>query len=526
MVTVHLEVEKKYDADDDFELPPLLQLAAGADALQTGSVASAVEGETVTQRLGATYFDTADLRLAAAGLTLRRRTGGDDAGWHLKVPAGKGARSEVHLPLGRGTKTVPPPLQRMVWARSLGAALRPIAEIMTDRSVRRIVDATGHVLAEIADDRVTARRLLSTDGLGTAAGAATTWREIEVELGDGDEELLETVDTRLREHGLREASSGSKLARVLDLPRRGAAAPGPTEELTVESAGGDTIMAHVREQVEQIRAQDLPVRLEGPDAVHKMRVATRRLRSALTTFKPLFAAEGTGPLRDELKWLAGELGAARDAEVMRDRVRQAVEAEADAVELGPVADVAAAELDGVHRTAYDRVLAELDGDRYHELLLALDRLLATPPLTKKARRATGKVLPKLVARSYSNVRALVEEAAATSAEAEREELLHDARKAAKQARYAGESVGVAFGKDALTFAAAMEGVQEALGEYQDSILTRERLMELALHTPSTAAAFLYGRLHALEGAHAELSKQHFDTAWKDAGRKSVHRWLR
>ena len=98
---------------------------------------------TVRLQLAATYFDTADLRLAAAGLTLRRRTGGEDAGWHLKVPAGTNARSEVRLPLGRATRTVPKPLQQMVWAQSLGSALRPVAEIMTDRSVRRLVDVTG-----------------------------------------------------------------------------------------------------------------------------------------------------------------------------------------------------------------------------------------------------------------------------------------------------------------------------------------------------------------------------------------------
>jgi CHAD domain-containing protein len=105
-------------------------------------------------------------------------------------------------------------------------------------------------------------------------------------------------------------------------------------------------------------------------------------------------------------------------------------------------------------------------------------------------------------------------------------LLHDARKAAKAARYAGESVSRVFGADATAFAQAMEAVQEALGEHQDSVLTRERLRDLALNTSSTRAAFLYGRLHALEEARAEQSQQHFDDAWKAAGRKSVHRWLR
>src|SRR3954470_23795353 len=100
MVTVQGEVEKKYVADDRFELPPLTELMAGAKGRRDGGVAPFVEGDPVRQRLEATYFDTADLRLASAGLTLRRRTGGDDAGWHLKVPAGTATRSEVRLPRG------------------------------------------------------------------------------------------------------------------------------------------------------------------------------------------------------------------------------------------------------------------------------------------------------------------------------------------------------------------------------------------------------------------------------------------
>jgi CHAD domain-containing protein len=72
----------------------------------------------------------------------------------------------------------------------------------------------------------------------------------------------------------------------------------------------------------------------------------------------------------------------------------------------------------------------------------------------------------------------------------------------------------------------MEDVQEALGEHQDSVLTRERLRDLARHTSSTDAAFLYGRLHALEEARAGDSRRHFEAAWKAARRKSLHRWLR
>jgi CHAD domain-containing protein len=295
----------------------------------------------------------------------------------------------------------------------------------------------------------------------------------------------------------------------------------------VESPAGEVLLVHISEQVQQVRTQDLPVRLDAPDAVHKMRVATRRLRSALTTFKPLFDPDVVGPLRNELKWLAGELGAARDAEVMRDRVRSAVEAEeAEAGAAQAAAGVADSELGNAYRRAHDRVLAELDGDRYHAILRALDGLVTAPPVTDRAVDTAGMTVPALVARSYKKVRRIVKQADATPPGAEREELLHDARKAAKRARYAGESVSSTFGKEAVAFAKAMEEVQEALGEHQDSVLTRERLRDLARHTSSTDAAFLYGRLHALEEAGAGQSQRHFDAAWKAARRKSLHRWLR
>jgi hypothetical protein len=85
-------------------------------------VTPVVEGEAVTQRLSVIYFDTRDRRLAGAYLTLRRRTGGQEAGWHLLVPGAGSARQEVRLPLGRATVTVPAALQDGVGPRPWGAA--------------------------------------------------------------------------------------------------------------------------------------------------------------------------------------------------------------------------------------------------------------------------------------------------------------------------------------------------------------------------------------------------------------------
>src|SRR5215218_6315044 len=138
MPSVHQELEIKYDVDDAFEVPPLAELVTGHQ-----HSTPVVEGEPVTHRLEATYYDTSDHRLARARLTLRRRTGGEDAGWHLKVPGADGARQEVRLPLGRSAATVPAALRKLVRVPTRGADLVPVAKIVTERTVRRLVDATG-----------------------------------------------------------------------------------------------------------------------------------------------------------------------------------------------------------------------------------------------------------------------------------------------------------------------------------------------------------------------------------------------
>jgi CHAD domain-containing protein len=538
MPAVHSAATNRYRADNAFHLPPLATLLPRAEGGTTvvGGGAPVVEGEPLRQELEATYFDTADLRLSAAGIVLCRRAGDVDPGWQLAGPAGGASPAEFRMPAGRATRSVPEVLRRMVRAHTRGSLLRPVVEVLTHRTERRLIDATGQVLATVADDRKTARRLLPA-GTGTAAAdgasadTATLWREIEVALADGATELHQGLDARLRQSGLSSASKANGLDGVLGAARtasRKAVKKADKKEcagkLSARSEAAAVVLTHVREQVEQIRRQDLPVRLDAPDAVHKMRVATRRLRSALTTFKPLLRSDVVRPLRAELKWLAAELGAARDAEVMRDRVAATVDAGSglDAAASGD----AVRELDGTYRAAHERVLGEMDGERYHRLLADLDALLSAPPLTDRAGSRAGKVLPQLVGRSYTVVRRLVEQAESRADGAEREELFHDARKAAKAARYTAEAVANVFPADATAFAEAMEAVQEALGEHQDSVLTRERLRESALSTSSTEAAFLYGRLYALEELRSEEYRDRFAVAWKAAGRKSLHRWTR
>jgi inorganic triphosphatase YgiF len=194
-MTDHLEIERKFDVDPGFTVPDLSGLPGIAS----------VDGPTIYQ-LVAIYYDTADLRLAARKVTLRRRTGGTDAGWHLKLPADQpGARLELHEPV---SDELPARLAAHIAGITAGAAVAPIATLSTQRTVHILRSPSGSVAAEVADDAVTAQR----NGTGEPP---LSWREVEVEAGDEGTGILAATATLLLRAGARPSGSGSKLARLL-----------------------------------------------------------------------------------------------------------------------------------------------------------------------------------------------------------------------------------------------------------------------------------------------------------------------
>lgn len=207
-----LETEQKYEVDPDFTMPDLGGLG-GSD------VAAPPEAQSLVAR----YYDTGDLLLAAAGVTLRRRTGGLDAAWHLKLPAGVNTRREVHAPLGSGTDGVPSGLAELVTAWTEGRPLRPVATLQTSRTVWRITGPGSEVLAEVADDVVNGHRdaLPGSPGGREVMSADLTWREVEVELVAGTPAILAAAGQRLREAGARPSGSANKLSRLLAAPPAG-----------------------------------------------------------------------------------------------------------------------------------------------------------------------------------------------------------------------------------------------------------------------------------------------------------------
>jgi inorganic triphosphatase YgiF len=403
------EVERKFDADPGALLPDL-------------SGAAVVVSKAVESQLDATYFDTADGRLARHHITLRRRTGGDDAGWHLKLPAGPDGRTEVRHPLGRATRKVPAALAREVRALVRDRPLVPIAMLQTTRIERRLLDGDGNPLATVADDMVHGQRP------GDGEVQVFTWREVEVELLNGNRSFLDAVSGQLRGAGLKPSRSRSKLARLLaDSALPALAAPDKTSSLRRSSAGA-VVLTHLRGQVDKLVMHDRGARSDEPDAVHQMRVATRRLRSALATYRPLLDPEQTEPIREELKWLGQILGLARDAEVLHSRLQDLVAAQPDELVLGPVARRVDLELNDRHRVAHAALAAALDRDRYFRLLDALDDLVTNPPLTARAGKSARRLLPALVGRAAGRVDRAALAVADARTPKDRDRGLHEVRK--------------------------------------------------------------------------------------------------
>ncbi|MDW6062784.1 CYTH and CHAD domain-containing protein [Streptomyces sp. FXJ1.4098] len=510
------EIERKYEAPDDGRLPDV-----------TGAVGVAEVVDKGVATLDATYYDTVDQRLAADGITLRRRTGGSDAGWHLKLPAGPDTRDEIRAPL---SDTLPAELAALVRSRVRDQALVPLVRLVSERNVRHLVDADGALLAELSADHVTARRLTPEPG------DPVEWTEVETELAPGgDPAFLDALESHLTEAGLRRSAAPSKLARALAetgvASKAGKAGEegkkGKKGKKVAEPTAGDVILDYVRAQIAAIVSLDPAVRLDVPDSVHRMRVATRRLRSCFRSYRKVLDRAVTDPVGDELKWLACELGIDRDREVLTARLEERLAELPDELRTGPVSERLSTWSQTSRRGSRERLIGVLDGERHLALLTTLDTLSATPPLRPAAARPAEDVILAAVLRDYERLAALVATALAAPPGHDRDITMHDARKKAKRARYAAEAARPALGKPAKAFAGLMTDLQDLLGDHQDSCVARDALRELAEQAHAAGERdFTFGVMYGREEALAARREAELPALWAEVSRKEHRAALR
>lgn len=507
MTSTEVETELKYEAADDAVLPSLDELPAVSGTRHAGE-----------EHLEAEYYDTKDWRLIRSGITLRRRTGGHDEGWHLKMPAGLHSRREIGMPLGTADGQVPAQLAELVRAYTRGEPVKQVAVISTRRERLILLGDSGESVAELAMDDVSAMR---------TAGqvAASRWREVELELTGGDRKMLDAADQLLRRSGLRRATNTAKLERVVGIQARQSRDVSGAE-LSPSSRAGDVILAYLADQAERLKQLDPMVRRSEPDAVHQMRITTRRLRSILQTYGSLIWRRDTSGLVAELRWLGVLLGSARDAEVLAGHLSANLAGIPAEHVIGPVEARMQRHLSPAGVRARTELVQALDSQRYFALLDQIDALLADESLANGAGKPADAVLPAAVRRTYRRASRRMSKANHATAGQPMDAALHQARKAAKRARYAADAVAPAMGKKARRFAKRMKRVQSSLGDYQDSVIARQVDRDLAVSAAQAGEnAFTYGVLFARDVHAGDLARMRAQAAWRKAAKRRYRTWL-
>jgi CHAD domain-containing protein len=453
----NVERELKLVPGEGFELPPL---------------GTELPSKTFTS----TYFDTPDLRLAPHGVTFRHRVEDGTRLWQLKIPHGA-SRIELEVP---GPPARPPSeLLDLLVAHLRGRELVRVARLRTRRH-RRLVDG-----AEIVDDSVAV-----LDG----QRVTSRFRELEIELVDGDEASLGRLEQALLDAGAWRGEFRPKLFRALEL-----AFPGEAPEPASDAPPVEVLRFALGKQYERLLAHDPGTRLgDDPENLHQVRVATRRARAFLRAARPLLDPDWTSELRDELGWLGSTLGPARDLDVLLEHVRGELEELDGADELGGLVR----SLEREHEQARRAAVAALSEDRY---LLLLDRLENLEPKVVPGADAT---LGELWRDEFRRTRRTFKKLDAKSSDDE----LHAARIKVKRARYTAELAETQLGRRGERFVDAAKKLQDVLGEHQDAVVAEERVAAWTAGDPAREAAA--APLVERERDRREEARSSWPAAWR------------
>lgn len=456
--------------------------------------------------LDATYHDTEDLRLLRNGITVRFRDG-----WMVKLaqPSDRpDLMQRTEIPFDGPGERIPAGVLDLVRSATRAARLLPVARLATARRTFVLRDGRGIELAEIVFDEVEA------DAEGRVLSG---FRELEIELAEGAPiSALGPVVAGLRQLGAGAVVGVPKLARAMGMAEVPQAdvpvVPEPGSEPAIAQVVQGAIARSVRRFFDHSPAVILDEDREG---VHQARVAVRRLRSDLRTFRRFLDRTWADQLRSDLRILTDLLGLVRDLDVLELRL-------ALLLEYIPGPERAAAEaiittLSAERADAHRRVVDAFREDWYISLL---DRLVAAanvPHLTKPARKPADPALLKLARKPWRALVAAVGELPELPSPDE----LHSVRILAKRARYAAEAVVPVGGASAELSAVRLSELQDVLGEHHDAVVAAAWLR---CRHPSQALAA--GELIGFEVARANRAAEGWRDVWESINHHSITRWMR
>ena len=532
----HWEVESTFDVSTSADVPDLT-LGGDLDA-RTEQV----------HHLSATYYDAEDLRLTRAKITVRRRTGGKDDGWHIKLPAvetsaGSTGRTELSFPLTDSTD-VPDEVHTAVWGYARRDELIPIARIDNERH-ETVLERGGSPMVEFCDDHVQGTRL--------ADGASISWREWELELvdseRDGSVDVLSRLSAACLDAGATASPLASKLAKTI----------GPTDDAAPPASSA--VASMLRADVEKLLSGDAGARLGLEVGIHAMRTSARNLQTTLNAHaKELAAAreaiddehpdgrpgarEGIDipALESALKELIRMLGKSRDVQVVRARLHEVAEGYPRDLVPDSVRERIFSELDHEEQRTAKRVTMGLENPRYLALLDALDEVVEaagemeaptdaqrvrsgrTKEIVSSGKKGFGKgrsgapTSDPVVQgaqrqfKRFDKARARVEDEleSLNLTLAQREELTHTLRKRNKALRRTAASINSKEMPQVVSLRSASERLHDVLGDVQDSVTARQWIRRISRRAEAAGEpTFGFGVLFEHERFSSERALEGF-----------------
>lgn len=472
-----LERETKLTVDGGFRLPSLQGVRLPAKILTS------------------VYYDTSDLRLARARITLRHRTQGRKSAWQLKLPLDCGRR-EVEIP-GKAS-TPPPQVLDLLFIHLQGGTVRPVATLRTRRTGIRVGGSRG---AEVVLDEVAVLKQSSE---------VLIFREVEIERLDGDAALVARLEKRLRKAGATNHDGRPKVFRALDLP-----APRGLEPPHSGDPAGTHLQYILSRQLDTMLSRDPGVRLGGEsEDVHQMRVATRRMRSVLRVARPLLKPGWEAPLREKLGWLGHQLGEARDLDVQiayfkgqSDNVKPP-----DRSAFGRFIDY----LQQKRNKVQQQLMRQLRRPRYVALINRLLPAVREPAIVPN----NNVTLPDLAGKAFRKLRKAAKELDDSASSAK----WHCVRIRAKRARYAAELAESCAGRPATRFIDQIKLIQDQLGDMQDAVMAEHHLRRFTSKKAGRQSAFLAGQMVEWQRQRRREAKQAFPSVWKKVKKCGKEVW--
>jgi triphosphatase len=441
-------------------------------------------------RLTALYFDTPGHDLEKHEMAMRLRRSGRD--WKQCLKAGAsgagGLHSREEWEFDRPDPSIdlslfaPTPLARLPRAKRLHEKLGEVFRVEVERTAWTVEIAPG-TSVEVALDC----------GVVTHGDARQEISEVEIESLEGPalavfdlaDRLVDRVALRLS--GVTKAERGYRLARGDKLaPVRAVFAALQSDMPAFEAARRSIAAALAQLQANEAGALET----NEPEFVHQMRVALRRLRSALRAFRKAIGPELEAGVRDDLRWITQATGSLRDLDVL------ATETLPPMLKVYAQGDAAAfrRRLGARRRKVREEVRAAIRSERYAKLMLALSRWLAQPAPSREPQRKAREVALQVMRRRHEKLMVAARGVAAMSPDDR-----HRVRIAVKRMRYVAEGFESLFRKGRMdAYLESLERLQDDLGHANDAAVAA-RLLEM-LAAPAPLAAFAQGWLARASGA--------------------------